>query len=420
MQHDEIEGWAAVDAGTLPLDWELWSIGVECSDTLTESGKAAVRRAVTEIAAFLGPGFLEEARKRHQVEFMAAEWWGNEAPHRYMRLLALGARLELAKTCDGRADLRRAMAGSPAYLAHGLVQLEVAGHALRDGWTVRFEPLLTTGRSADLRLTRGDDKMLVEVKGVQLSKITQDDIEASRMLGIRLMVLSGDLGVTITGQLGCGVATLDQDEAVARLRSAAERAVEHREPVEVEFGDMGSLTVLPEAHVEGAGHGVGIRQADEWGRMVADLDEKFEQGAGDEPLWVRMDESSTVWAMAVPYGQARLPFHEQLAAALVGEMGARDHVGGIVLSHPPSPGNRDSVSEARTLDGRGVSMIVSEIPPYMREVLMAPGPHPAGLEQIEHWRRWYSDEIGWLAWALDETDQVPLSEAFVLGAVTGL
>lgn len=161
--------------GEAPMTWDLWSSDIGNSSVLTSSGKAAVQAAVSTTAEFLGPNWLAkflptEGAVRH-LPLMSVYWWpSNDVPHVHMRLLDLGARLTLLKDCAGADTVRRDMRKDLGHFAHGLLQMEVGGLALRDGWKVEFEPATNGARRTDVRVSRGCEAIMVEVKGFLLEK----------------------------------------------------------------------------------------------------------------------------------------------------------------------------------------------------------------------------------------------------------
>ena len=132
--------WSAVISGEAELTWELWSENIDRSNELTNKGKRAVHSAVDSISEFLGKNWLENFKSRG-LPFMSPDWWpANDVPFVHCRLLELGSRFRLLSSASGLAELRKNMRRDRDSFPHGLVQLEVAGFALRAGWEIEFEP----------------------------------------------------------------------------------------------------------------------------------------------------------------------------------------------------------------------------------------------------------------------------------------
>ena len=419
MAAGEVEAWLAIERGEAQLSWDWWSAPVAHSNALTPAGKRAVRATVDTIAEYLGEDwlarFLPDGTRSSSpgLPLMSWHWWpGNDVAHVYGRLLELGSRLRLLQGVSGIADLRRNMRRDLGHFAHSLLQLEVGGLAMRAGWRVTFEPCVDSeGGRTDLLLVKDDDAMLVEAKGFLLDQRSREDLTFSRRVSMALLDIETREQVTFLGQIEPG---LEDEKLAAWLEELAHLAAAVARSglwIETTPPSGGRLVIQPGWPTPGAGHSTTIRHGDEWRRITTALKAKAEQGRGDNPLWLRFDETSQFWALAVPLNYPRRRLHERLARGLSAELASFDHVAGIVLSSTPTAGS--TVGAANTwenLDGNSTSLVCTTHPPFWRESIVVGGPNEAATRQRAEWSSWYAAEGSWLGWALDRLSVPPLAE----------
>lgn len=415
----EEEKWLAIQSGQTQLTWGLWSAHIEHSDALTPAGKRAVRGMVDTIAEYLGDDWLarflpgESRRSRAVLPLLSWHWWPtNDVPHVYARLLELGSKLRLLHDCPGIADLRRNMRRDLGQFAHSLLQLEVGGLATRSGWGVTFEPgVRDEGGHTDLFLAKGEDAMLVEVKGFLLDKQSSEDLTFSRRVSMALLGIESREQVTFEGEIEPGV---DDDKLAAWLEEVAFLAANVARSgllIETTPSSGGRLLIRPGWPMTGAGHSITIRHGDEWRRITTAVKMKAEQGRGDHPLWLRFDETSQFWALAVPPSYPRRHLHERLARGLSAALEPFAHVAGIVLSSAPTAGSTVGTEDTwEHLDGRATSTVCTTHPAFWRESIIVAGPNKAATRQRAEWSSWYATERSWLDWALDRLGVPPIAD----------
>lgn len=419
MESEEVETWLAIERGEVQLTWDLWSAPIERSNALTPAGKWAVRAMVDAIAEHLGEDWLARflpngtRSSRFGVPLMSWHWWPtNDVAHVYARLLELGSRLRLLQDCSGVADLRRNMRRDLGQFTHSLLQLEVGGLASRGGWRVTFEPGVgDEGSHTDLFLVNDDDTMLVEVKGFLLDQQSSDDLTFSHRVSMALLGIESREQVTFEGEIEPGV---DDNKLAAWLEELALVAADVARSglvIEMTPPSGGRLVIQPGWPTTGARHSITIRHGDEWRRITTAVKMKAEQGRGDHPLWLRFDETSQFWALAVPHDYPRRRLHERLARGLSTELAGFEHVAGIVLSSAPTAGSTVGAEETwENLDGYATSLVRRTHAPFWRESLVVAGPNKAAMRQHAEWSSWYATEGSWLDWALDRLDVPPIVE----------
>lgn len=419
VDSEEVEEWLAIERGEARPTWDLWSAPVERSSALTSAGKRAVRSMVDTIAEHLGEDwlarFLPNSARRSQagLPLMSWHWWPtNDVPHVYARLLELGSQLRLLKGVSGIADLRRNMRQDLGQFTHSLLQLEVGGLASRAGWGVAFEPDAgDAGSRTDLLLVKDDDAMLVEAKGFLLDQQASEDLAFSHKVSMALLGIESREQVTFDGEVEPGIENDKLDTWLNELALLAADVARSGLVIETTPPSGGSLVIQPGWPTTGAGHCTTIRHGDEWRRITTALKTKAEQGCGEHPLWLRFDETTQFWALAVPPDYPRRRLHERLARGLWAELAGFDHVAGLVLSSAPTAGSTAGAAGTwENLDGNATSLVCATHPPFWRESIVVAGPNKAAPRQRAEWSSWYATEGSWLDWALDRLGVPPLAE----------
>lgn len=151
------------------LDWHAALGGLDAA-RFTEAGRAAGRRAATELEAFLGPGWLYRAA--HRPALALADYspsLGGRAA--YVNAVALWARLRLLVEhgVQGIAKLRGNLARNPSLdeFRHGTTQARLACQALLAGARPVLEPPI-----GDVCVHDGAAELLLELRGLNPAERT--------------------------------------------------------------------------------------------------------------------------------------------------------------------------------------------------------------------------------------------------------
>ena len=422
MDAEETAAWVAIDAGEAQLTWEVWSARVATSQVLSNSGRRVVRRAVDTIAEFLSANWLAKSIEAIRstptakaLPFLSTDWWPATDNRRvYERILRFAAQLTLLAGTPGLVPMRRAMRRDLGQFEHGLLQLEVASLAIRDGWSVTFEPKPDPARSriTDLRLTKGGSAMLVEVKGFLLDDWVRNDLRRADKIRMTMLRLEAEHGVHFSGDNGSPYDDAQLEAWLADLKRLAAEVAHSGQPQESTPPFGGHITVRKSPPQSGTRHTMPIRHRDEWQRISDQIDKKADQGRGSDPLWLRFEETAQFWALAAP-PEKRQEWVEALAGAAQQHMARHQHVAGLVLSGPARAHSPRTLRESfQLLDGRGYVLSCTTAAQFWRESLLVPGPHATAAEQLASWHDWYLDEASWLDWALSELDAPPLADLF--------
>lgn len=407
MDDDELTQWKAIVRGEVQPSWDLLTMALSRSNWLTESGKETSIWALEQIASFLGDAWLKRSF-RDGSPLMSLLWaTSNDAPLAHLGRIELGARLALLRDAPGWRRLRKLARGRTGAWTPVLLQLEVGGLALRDGRGVEFEPPLATGKFGDL-LIRGSTTMLVETTSVGLPKEMREASRFSDRALLRLQMIGAEYGISVAGTVAEVVteATLEawlhevtkaagEIAGTGRRQRLASPGGSHLELIDGPMAD-GETISLRGPTVKG----------DEWLRLALRIRDKAEQGETDHPLWIRIDEGSSLWGLTEQASWPRPVMHAALATNVLDVIGSFRHVAGVVVAGPlifGVPGG--SVGSWELVGGNALSFIAPARLNLHREAVMVMGAHEAASNQLEEWHKWYAGEGTWLDWALEHLGQ---------------
>jgi hypothetical protein len=394
--------WGAIAGGEAEPAWELLTKELSRSNRLTEAGLETARWAMGRIAAFLGEAWLRRSF-RDGSPMMSWVWTTlNDAPHTHLRRIELAARFALLQDSPGWRDLRKLARERTAAWGPLLLQLEVGGIALRHGRGVEFEPRMATGRRADL-LLRGPTRMLVEATSMgmpndmrEVSRFSDRALWGLQMIGVRHEV-------AVRGSVAAVVPDRELDSWLAEVNAAAAGISGTGRRTRIASPGAGEVELI--AGPIGEGERVALSgppvTGDEWTRLASRIEDKAKQGAGDGPLWIRIDEGLSLWGLTEQASRPRPKMHAALAANVRQAIVPFPHVSGVVVSGPLGfgvPGG--SVGTWELLDGDAVSLIVGVRQNLHREAVLVAAEHKTSSEQLAEWLRWYQTEATWLDWAL--------------------
>lgn len=397
--------------------WESWRQPITDAACLTQAGRAAVLQATRVIEKFLGPDWLERSVTKGAPLFGMDTFPGNRIPSVYARLLDIAAHMTLLRSAQGMSQLRKSLRSNPETInwRHGLLQLEVAGLALRGGRDIEFEPRHKVQGSADVRLTeRTGQQIVVEtvVMGTDLRyRLTSRAMNALTEIELRY-------GVSFAGETGRiefeegdleGSAGRWTEGWADALTAAAAEVRETRVTVPVIGPTGGEIRISP---------GFESRQGTLTGpdltsqvisRIQARIADKARAVGAFDRVWIRLDDIGplfylTPWANA-PLGE-KLASIEPILAAILSPYPA---IAGLILSNGWAwlvPGIREERHSSS--DGAVAIRRVIAIQCYRETFVKARDERAAGeLAEIDGW---YSGEATWLQWALDKLELPPLQD----------
>jgi len=420
---DALSDALAISRGERPFTWEDWAQNVHEAETLTPQGRAVVLSMIDAIVDCLGVDWLPRSYERFRksggdvdLPLLSMSWWpSNQAPHVFSRLIWLGCQIRMFRQHPGFGKLRKNMQRDLGFFEHGLMQLEVGALAAKAGWSVTFEPPVDPGRPGrgDVLLTRGYERMLVEVKGFEIDQTTGTDMRTSGLIGSPMGLMQMELQVTFAGEIEPDFPREMVNDFLAQLRELGHASKASGLALIATTPGGRTIEVLPFLR-EGVSHTMPIRHGNEMRRIENVVEAKCVQGAGSMPLWLRINETNLFWAMAKPPDYPRPKLHEFLATKLASFVASHEHVAGVMFSATPSFGVLSGSPEWQNLGGRSLSMFRTTITGFCRETLLVPGPHELAASQLYEWRSWYSREESWLEWGLEQLGIPPITELLAL------
>jgi hypothetical protein len=414
MSAYDAEEWLEVAAGSRPATWELWARPIDTAACLTEDGRRTMRWAVEKVSRFLGDEWLQKALGGPVSSWMWAPW--NDVPHTFRRVIELGARIATVEPGRRWRDLRR-LARLHSDWEDVLLQLEVAALAVRDGWEAELEPLLPSGKKADLRLARRGVAFLVESTLLGLSERSQKVSRFSDKAMSELQMIAFQNSLTVGGELRSVIPDNQLNEWLGTVAATASRLRGSQLAVVIDVPGGGKIELSGRAGAPGQQPGLSgpPDMGDETPRLVRTLTRKALQGAGGEPLWIRLDEGGAIWHLTIPATwPQRRDMHEALAQVILAVVDQFPHVAGVVMSESPMAGTGGRVSEQWTLAGGRAVGLRQPLPyGFGREAIIVAGADAGSPGQLGAWLRWYQNEASWLDWALVHHEQAPIENLFV-------
>jgi len=405
--------WLEVAKGQRKPTWALWARPIDTAACLTEDGRSTATWAIGKVQQFLGDEWLQKALGGPVTSWMWAPW--NDVPHTFRRVIELGARIATVEGARGWRDLKR-LARHHADWEDVLLQLEVGAFAVRGGWETEIEPPLSSGKKADLRLSRDQESFLVESTLLGMSERSQAVSRFADKAMSALQSIAFRNGLSVAGELRSVMPDVHLrpwlDEVAATAQSMASTAL----VVVLDVPGGGRIELKRGLADSGQQSGLtGPRDvSDEMVRLVRTLKRKARQGAGQEPLWIRLDEGGAIWHLSLPCTWPdRRQMHEALARTILHAVDEFPHVAGVVMSETPMVGTGLHLPQEWTLaGGRAVGLRLPLSYGFGREAIVVAGTQERSAEQLGTWVRWYEEEDSWLDWALSHHQQTGVEHLF--------
>jgi hypothetical protein len=397
--------------------WEWWRRGITEAACLTSAGQATVLEAAGAIEDFLGPNWLDRSLSRGAPLLDLDLFPGNKIPAVYARLLDISAHLTLLQPAKGMGRLRKMLQSNPQTInwRHGLLQLEVAGLALREGWEVEFEPRHRTRGAADVLLADGTGRQLVVetvVMGTDLRyRLMSRALDALREIEMRY-------DVSFSGNTG------DIDFRDSDLEGSAERWVEAWSSVLIEAAARvaASKIALPaKGPTDGQlwiSPGFASRQGTLTGpdvnsqvtsRIQARIADKARAGGDFDRLWIRLDDVGPLFYLTQWAGASLSEKLRSLEPVVTSILQPYPNVAGLILSNGWAWRMPGILEERHSTGAMSIAIRrVIAIQCY-RETFVKARDNQS-INDVAQIGRWYSNEASWLEWALKVLKLPPLSE----------
>lgn len=359
-------GWSDVDHGRRELDWDVLVGDLDDASYLTPLGRDTVRRAITGLSDFFGPGWLAKAanptkpQDRIALAAMSPSLFGpsQQQRHAFVRFLSLWASVQVLVDghTEGIGAVRRTMRTNPVRieLRHAAAQTRLAAQALLAGARVTLEPLKRDGTPGDVRAVRGGTDVFLEYRAIDPDMQSTKHSQRMEQASLFLLHMSGTYGVTWSGEL-----PVDTDDGwYLRIREASEQCGRAAAPVEVVTG--GAVLRCTPGDVSAAGEGGGTVvwppfDRDQHDRLMRALNAKAGQTKAAGAAWIWLEDGGALWPRT-PFAAASLSEKiDTLVEMLAGFFPEHPHVLGVVLtSGEPGP---TAQTEASLGHGRGAGFV---------------------------------------------------------------
>ncbi|MBU3688385.1 MAG: hypothetical protein FGM29_02325 [Actinobacteria bacterium] len=383
--------------------WTAWA-GDRSSWPVTTPGAAAVEWAIDVHREFFGDGLLGRMLDDGPPHpFVDPLRWPLSSVHAIVELLSRACALRVIPR-----DVGLAIAGSTTTadvnrrVTSDLHVLEVAGLAVRHGWSIDYEAALSTGRRPDLRLVLGNSDIRVEVtsSGPDRQRLAAEALSGS--LVPALMMIGVQHEVEISGSAASS--EVDGDD-LARLVREVEAAASES----AASGEVRTLAAHGvELSIRPGGSGLGSFDGppltgDMWPRLKNRLRTKAAQTEGAGAAWICVQDRSGLFQLT---DLAGVDEHEQLRRLAENvSFALRDarHVAGVLLSTGVriDAGEDDHDTILADDDGRlaGSRVLRRRLPGgrCRRTFVVRLRNGPAADDGPMHWFR---REGSWLDWAL--------------------
>ncbi len=349
---------AEVLSGQRRMGWPDWKdMSVYESKCLTPDGKPVALWAVDVLQHALNDDFLRRvedwlaharaadpslAPAMHPILSLGL-WPANDVPWVYANLIRLAAYIHLFNLSRPQNRLGRVLKTlrqnlEPMNWVSALLQLEVASLGLKAGWNVLFEPALGNGRLADISLTNGSTRLLVETTSMRMSVAERKALAFFDRLAWQLQLLGGQHDVRISGSLR-GASPEHAESLALWLRGVAEaaRATAQDSRSRQVPGPGEVLVTVFRPTEETVGEPWGVEgdpiEAPLLDRLIALLRDKNRQANGSAtPVWVRLDESAGLWQMFRSQGMTLAQALEFLTEFLQQVLASFPHLAGVIVS----------------------------------------------------------------------------------------
>jgi hypothetical protein len=429
---------AEVLSGQRRMGWSDWKdMSIYESTCLTPDGQPVALWAVDVIQLALGNDFLWRvedwltrmratgdtslAPDAHPILSLGL-WPANDVPWVYANLIWLAARINLFNRDRPQNRVGRVLKGlrqnlDPINWASALLQFEVAGLGLRAGWDMLFEPALGNGRSADVSLTNGPARLLVETTSMRRSVAERRAHAFFDRLSWQLHLLEWQYDVRIAGSLRS--ASPEQAEGLAQwLRDLGEAAgatgQDGRSRQVPGPGEVSVTVFRPTEATVGEPWGVegDPVEAPLLERLIALLHDKNRQAEGSAlPVWVRLGESAGLWEMFRSQGMTLTSALEFLTDFLQPVFVFFPNLAGVMLSPGVSwagyaPPN---ALVERVERSEGIALRCPIPGHRYREMIIVPRAVAPGTD-AQTFADWYAQEDTWLDWALAQMGYPPFND----------
>ena len=316
----------------------------------------------------------------------------------YAQVLELALRLDCLRGADGSGKLRRALRSDPrpSQLVHCEIQLEVASLSLRSGITPQLEPASPRGRPADVAITVGDQRLVVETRAILASDAWREENDWTDRLFERIHFIETKHGVQCEGEIAMLLDEVGTEALLSAIETRARLVAAGMEPPPLRTPGV-AMKIVPQSQPSVAGLRGPEMRGDSWARIAPRIRQKAEAAVDSGANWLRLDARDGLWQFT---DWATRPLAEKLH---VFESGVRDlleGLEGIIVSCGPMLA-QGTFGDDDVVLGAGLVALRRCLPfVRVRETLIIAA-DSAASQSVASWINFYSDEPSWLDWALD-------------------
>jgi hypothetical protein len=384
------------EAGPPPLSWEILQ-GMMANATWSEAWRQTGSWAFQVLEKHLGSDWPARVARKSPTGGAPQLAWAVGHVVAFAQVLELALRLELLRGADGYAKVRRVLRNDPrpAQLVHCEIQLEVAGLALRSGITPQLEPAPLGGRPADVAITLGDERLVIETRAILTSDDWRDENDWTDQLFERIHRIESKYGVRCEGEISTLLDERDTEALLSAIETQARLVAARIDPPPLRTPGA-AIDMMPQSQTPASGLRGPEMRGDSWARIAPRIRQKVEAAVESGANWLRLDAREGLWQFTE---WATRPLAEKLHEFDAAVRGLLDGLDGIIVSCGP-------LLAQGTFDDEDVVLAPGLVAlrrclPFVRvrETLIIAADARAS-QAAPSWVRFYSDEPSWLDWAL--------------------
>jgi hypothetical protein len=248
----------------------------------------------------------------------------------------------------------------------------------------------------------------VETVSMRSSVHEQEAQAFFHTLSMKLLSLEMQYAVHISGSLGNPLSHAESNRWLQEIEAAAETVAKNG-IIRLVFNQTGGRLEIAREQMPSGTHleGAPVTE-DNWGRLVARLNDKARQMKGAGPVWVRLEEMSGLWHFTQLQSMTLEEKLKVLILDIQRELTSFPDLAGVIVA-PAILWADDAVPERlRTrIEREGGIAVRSSLPGYrVRESVIVTRTRQAEPE-ARIFADWYEQEATWLDWALEQLGHPP-------------
>ena len=397
----------AHEASLPPLSWEVLH-SMMANATWSEAWRETGSWAFGVLEKHLGSDWPAAVAAKSPTGGAPQLVWAVGHVAAYAQVLELALRLELLQGVEGYAKVRRTLRNDPRppQLVHSEIQLEAAGLALKSGITPQLEPTSRHGRPADVAITTGGQRLVIETRAILTSDDWRNESDWTDQLFERIHDIEAQHGVRCEGEISTPLDERDTEALLAAIQTCARLVGANLEPPPMRTPGA-TINIVPESHTPASGLRGPQMRGDSWARIAPRIREKVAVAAESGANWLRLDAREGLWQFTE---WSTRPLAEKLRAFDAAVRDLLRGLDGIIVSCGPLL--RQGTFNDEEVDLAPGLVALRRCLPFtrVRETLIIAADASAP-KAAPFWANCYSDEPMWLDWALrhaglSSTDQI--------------